>query len=86
LWDKSHHTHNKHHKHADNYIHHQHGNYKPHLHNKLPKGIIKDFTNSINDMVYHYFKYESEFKPDNVVNNNGFRPWLTNSNNKYEPY
>ena len=60
--------------------HHTHENTLPTI--NVHEGVIKQFTNSINDMFYHYFKYKSEFN-DNA---NTFRPFSKNDLGDYLPF
>ena len=60
--------------------HHTHENTLPTI--NVHEGVIKQFTNSINDMFYHYFKYKSEFN-DNA---NTFRPFSKNDSGDYLPF
>ena len=47
-------------------------------------GILKEFTTSVNDMFYNYFKSKSEFNNKNY--DNGMVPWRKNTYTNYKPY
>jgi hypothetical protein len=45
-------------------------------------GILKEFTTSVNDMFYNYFKSKSKFN----CNDNGMVPWSRTNDYNYKPY